>query len=204
VRSLAAGFFFARLLASGFSVVAGFAITKSGATLPCPDSLATHARGLKEEAESMMRTLLITTAIAFAVPLAAANAQSVVHTKCGPVSFSNEKMAYTGGPCIGSPDTSGPTANQAAPAGSQSSSMTKAEMKQGVQPGYGPGYAQPMPPQQAQAVSMGPNMASPNMASPNMASPNMALGSDQCGPMNAATIKDEYGRRYNCRGDRIR
>lgn len=95
------------------------------------------------------RTLLITAAIAFAVPLVAANAQSVVHTKCGPVAFSNEKMAYTGGPCGGSPDTSGPTANQAAPAGSQSSSMTKAEMKQGVQPGYG--YAQPMPMQQAQA-----------------------------------------------------
>lgn len=27
---------------------------------------------------------------------------------------------------------------------------------------------------------------------------------DQCGPTNAATIKDEYGRSYNCRGDRIR
>ena len=143
------------------------------------------------------RTLLITVAIAFVVPLAAANAQSVVGTKCGPVAFSSERMAYTGGPCIGSTDTSGPTANQAVQAGSQSSSVTKAEIKQGMQPGYAPpqpGYA-PMPMQQAQAVSMGPN---PNMG------PNMAPMGDKCGPMNATAIRDEYGRKYNCRGDRIR
>jgi hypothetical protein len=139
------------------------------------------------------RTLLITTAIALAVPLAAANAQSVVGTKCGPVSFSSEKMAYTGGPCLGGTDTSGPTANQAVPAGSQSSSMTKAEMKQGVQPASR--YPAPMPAQQAQAVSMGPN---------GSMSDYMAPMSSQCGPMNAAAITDEYGRKYNCRGDRLR
>jgi len=27
---------------------------------------------------------------------------------------------------------------------------------------------------------------------------------DQCGPSNVASITDEYGRKYNCRGDRIR
>ena len=140
------------------------------------------------------RTLLITTAIVLAVPFAVAAQTANSGMKCGPVAFSNEKMTYTGGPCVGSADTSGPTAYQAAPAGSQSSSMTKAEMKQGMQPTTG--YAQPMPMQQAQAVSMGPNS--------NMASPNMAPMGDQCGPSNAAAIKDEYGRKYNCRGDRIR
>jgi hypothetical protein len=137
------------------------------------------------------RTLLIAATTVLVLPLASASAQSVVGTKCGPVAFSSEKMTYTGGPCLGSTDTSGPTANQAVPAGSQSSSVTKAEMKQGMQPGYG---YQPMPMQQAQAVQMGPSASM---------GPNMAPMGDQCGPMNAAAIKDEYGRKYNCRGDRI-
>jgi|tagenome__1003787_1003787.scaffolds.fasta_scaffold19692037_1 hypothetical protein len=147
-----------------------------------------------------IRTLLITTAITLAVPLAAgAQSVSTSGTKCGPVSWSTDKMAYSAAPCNAEAvGTGGPTARQATTAGSQSSSMTKAEMKQGMQPGYAPtpqGYA-PMPMQQAQAVSMGP--------SPSMASPNMAPMGDQCGPTNAAAIKDEYGRKYNCRGDRIR
>jgi hypothetical protein len=141
------------------------------------------------------RTLLITTAIVLAVPLAAgAQSVSTAGTKCGPVSWSTDKMAYSAAPCNAEAvGTGGPTANQAATAGSQSSSMTKAEMKQGIQPDY---RYQPMPMQQAQAVSMGPSQS--------MASPNMAPMGDQCGPMNAASIKDEYGRKYNCRGDRIR
>ena len=140
------------------------------------------------------RTLLITTAMILAMPLAAgAQSVSMSGTKCGPVSWSTDKMAYSAAPCSADAvGTGGPTANQAASAGSQSSSMTKAEMKQGVQPDY---RLQPMPMQQAQAVSMG---TSASMG------PNMAPMGDQCGPSNAAAINDEYGRKYNCRGDRIR
>lgn len=141
------------------------------------------------------RTLLITTAIALAVPLGSASAQSVSTsgTKCGPVSWSTDKMTYSAAPCSAEAvGTSGPTANQATAAGSQSSSMTKAQMKQGMQPDY---RYQPMPMQRTQAVSMGPG---PSMGA------NMAPMGDQCGPSNAAAITDEYGRKYNCRGDRIR
>ncbi len=34
--------------------------------------------------------------------------------------------------------------------------------------------------------------------------PNMAPITTVCGPHNAVTMKDEYGRQYNCRGDRVR
>ena len=122
------------------------------------------------------RILLVTTAMALALPLASVTAQ----TKCGPVAFSAEKMAYTSVPCTGGETvgTSGPTAGA-----SNSTSMTKAEMKQGAPIGYG--YA----PMQAQAIQSGPNMAS---------------AADQCSSLKAVALKDEYGRKYNCRGDRIR
>jgi hypothetical protein len=105
--------------------------------------------------------------------------------KCGPVAFSAEKMAYTSGPCTGgevsaSVGTSGPTAFGSPNA----TTMTKAEQK------AAPGYVIAPMPMQAQAV-----------AAPG---PAPMMVSDQCGPSNVATIKDEYGRRYNCRGDRIR
>jgi hypothetical protein len=95
-------------------------------------------------------------------------------------------MAYTSGPCIGgetsaSVGTSGPTAFGSP----NSTTMTKAEQKQGAPIVYG--YGAPM---QAQAIAAGPA--------------NAQMMSDQCGPANVATIRDEYGRRYNCRGDRIR
>jgi hypothetical protein len=141
----------------------------------------------------MMRTqtLIITTAIALALPFAAIAQTPSSTTKCGPVAFSTERMNYSSAPCAGGESagtvgTSGPTVVGA----NNSSSMTKAEMKQGAPAGYG--YA-PMPVQQAQAVSMGPN-----------SSMGMAPMADQCGPSNAAAIKDEYGRKYNCRGDRVR
>jgi hypothetical protein len=129
------------------------------------------------------QTLLVTTAMALALPLASAIAQTAsTTTKCGPVAWSTEKMAYSSAPCAGGEaagvvGTSGPTAFGA----NNSTSMTKAEMKQGQTATYYPA--------QAQAVASGPNMAPMN---------------DQCGPSNAATITDEYGRKYNCRGDRIR
>jgi hypothetical protein len=115
--------------------------------------------------------------MALTLPLAAIAQTANTGMKCGPVAFSAEKMTYTSGPCAG-----GESVGNAAPAASasNSSSMTKAEMKQG---GYG--YA-PMP-MQAQAVSTGPSFAD-----------------QSCSDLRAATIKDEYGRRYNCRGDRIR
>jgi len=135
------------------------------------------------------QTLLVTTAIALTVPLAAM-AQTGSPTKCGPVAFSTEKMAYTSAPCAGSEaagtvGTSGPTVFGA----NNSSSMTKAEQKQGV-PSYG--YYIPM---QSQAVLAGPADAGPAYA---------GMADQSCGSANAVSIRDEYGRKYNCRGDRIR
>jgi hypothetical protein len=34
--------------------------------------------------------------------------------------------------------------------------------------------------------------------------PNMAPITTVCGPQNSVTMTDEYGRKYNCRGDRVR
>jgi hypothetical protein len=138
------------------------------------------------------QTLLVTAALALTVPLAA-TAQTAT-TKCGPVAFSSASMSYTSAPCAGGESagtvgTSGPTVFGA----NNSSSMTKAEQKQGIT--YAPGYA----PMQAQAV-----MAGPAYGAPAMAGPSAAMADQSCGSPNAATIRDEYGRRYNCRGDRIR
>src|SRR3954471_15207418 len=118
-----------------------------------------------------IQTLIATTAIATIIPLAAIAQTPSSTTKCGPVAFSTERMAYSSAPCAGGESagavgTSGPTAFGA----NNSSSMTKAQMKQGAPAGYAP-----MPMQQAQAVSMGQNTA--------------PMG-DQCGSMNAAAITD--------------
>jgi len=134
------------------------------------------------------QTLLVTTAIALTVPLAAI-AQTGSPTKCGPVAFSTEKMAYTSAPCAGSEaagtvGTSGPTVFGA----NNSSSMTKAEQKQGVPP-YG------YEPMRSQAMMTGPAYAAPISA---------GMADQSCGSANAVSIRDEYGRKYNCRGDRIR
>ena len=135
------------------------------------------------------QTLLVTTVLAAAVPLAAAMAQSSA-SRCGPETWSTDKMTYTKTPCnAGDAEaavgTGGPTAYGAG----SSSSMTKAEMKQMPPDGYAqPGYA-PMT-MQSQAVMGGPSYAS--------------MGDQSCGASNAVAITDEYGHKYNCRGDRIR
>jgi hypothetical protein len=130
------------------------------------------------------QTLFVTTALALAFPLAAM-AQAPA-SKCGTESWSTEHMAYKSRPCAaGEVSSSGPTAFGA----NNSSSMTKAEQK-AAPAGY---HYAPMPQQQAQAV-MAPPMGGASYASMNSA----------CGPSNAASITDEYGRKYNCRGDRIR
>ena len=124
------------------------------------------------------QTLLVTTAMALALPLASAMAQS--DSSCGPETWSTEKMTYTKAPCTAAEavGTSGPTASGSG----NSTTMTKQEMKQG---GYG--YAEPM---QNQAALGG--------------SPYASMGNGDCGLPNAPAITDEYGRKYTCRGDRIR
>jgi len=124
-----------------------------------------------------IQTLVVVTAVAFAVPLAPAIAQ----TKCGPESWSTEKMAYTSAPCAGEVGTACPTVSQAGPSATSSSSMIKQDMKQGNVSGYSPMQEQAMAP-----------------------APSMAPMADQCGAPNVAAMTDEYGRKYNCRGDRIR
>ncbi|CAN5708273.1 hypothetical protein BH10PSE6_BH10PSE6_11160 [soil metagenome] len=119
------------------------------------------------------QTLIVTTAIAFALPLGAALAQTASATKCGPVAWSTDRMAYTSAPCIGDGAAtvapSGPAASQAR-----------------TQPTPSPDIRSPM---QEQAMAPAPNMA--------------PMG-DQCDSPSAATMKDEFGRKYNCRGDRVR
>src|SRR4026207_1814326 len=122
------------------------------------------------------QTLLVTTAIALTVPLAAM-AQTGSPTKCGPVAFSTEKMAYTSAPCAGGESagtvgTSGPTVFGA----NNSSSMTKAEQKQGIP--HAPRHAPP----QARAVRAGPAYGAPAMAGPSA-----AMADQSCGSPNAAT-----------------
>jgi len=34
--------------------------------------------------------------------------------------------------------------------------------------------------------------------------PDRAPSLDKCGPSNAVAMKDEFGHKYNCRGDRVR
>ena len=120
------------------------------------------------------RTLLLTTAFALTVPLAAFS-QTATGMKCGPEVFSAATMSYTSGPCTGAVSVGENTPSGAI----NSTTMTKAEMKQGAPIGYAP--------MQAQAVSGGP-----------------AMMGDQCGNLGAVAITDEYGRKYNCRGDLIR
>ncbi len=132
--------------------------------------------------------LLVTTALVAVIPLASAMAQTggVAGTKCGPETWSTDKMMYVGVPCVGveaaqqqrTIGAAGPTTY-----GSNSTTYTKAQMKQGDY------YTQPMP-MQSQAVMGGPSYAS--------------MGDQSCGASNAVAIKDEYGHKYNCRGDRIR
>jgi hypothetical protein len=125
-----------------------------------------------------VQTVLITsTVFALVVPFAAATAQTA-NDSCGPETWSTDKMTYVTAPCTaGEVGTAGPTAG----ATTSSSSMTKAEMKQGT-------YYAPAP--QIQAVSTGANYAS--------------MADRPCGPANAAALTDEYGHKYNCRGDRLR
>ena len=122
-----------------------------------------------------VQTVLITsTAFALIVPFATATAQTP--SGCGIETWSTDKMTYVTAPCTaGEVGTAGPTAG--APS---SSSMTKAEMKQGT-------YKQPVP---SQPVSAGPNYAT--------------MADQPCGPTDVAAITDEYGHKYNCRGDRLR
>jgi hypothetical protein len=144
-----------------------------------------------------LQTLLITTALAVAIPLVSAGAQTPPHgTKCGPVAWSTEKMAYTSMPCAdgatgaASTNAVGNTSPSVAQTGTgvnTSSSMTKQQMKQ----------------ESAGSTAYGAPRA-PMSGSPNYApAPDMAAASDDCNP-NAASMKDEYGRKYNCRGDRVR
>jgi hypothetical protein len=135
------------------------------------------------------QTLFVTTALALAFPLTAM-AQSP-SASCGTESWSTEHMAYKSRPCgAGEVSTAGPTARGA----NNSSSMTKAEQKQQPYAGYA---TAPMPRQQAQAVM------SNSSYSPMNASMGASMG-PSCGPSNMPSITDEYGRKYNCRGDRIR
>ncbi|MBN9086975.1 MAG: hypothetical protein J0J01_08715 [Reyranella sp.] len=130
-----------------------------------------------------VQTVLITsTVLALVVPVAAAMAQTGGHpgTKCGAEGWSTDKMMYVSVPCVGAEATGGGTVGAATPtvAGPNSTTITKQEMKQGTAP------------VQTQAVSAGPGYAS--------------MANTSCGPSNVAAITDEYGHKYNCRGDRIR
>ena len=131
------------------------------------------------------QTLVVTTALAAILPLASAMAQTGGNpgTKCGPETWSTDKMMYVDVPCIGAEaaqqqGTVGATAPSVT--GTNSTTYTKAQMKDGEY------YGQPMP---SQAVATGPSYASTG---------------GSCGPRNAVAITDEYGHKYNCRGDRIR
>lgn len=138
------------------------------------------------------QTLIVTTVLAAAVPFATAMAQGS-KSACGPESWSSAKMTYTRTPCNAGDATAqagGPTAYGAG----SSSSMTKAEMKQSAPSGYPHpgGFAhQGYAPMQSQAVMAG-------------SEPPSMMSGQSCGPSNAVAITDEYGRKYNCRGDRIR
>ena len=55
--------------------------------------------------------------------------------------------------------------------------------------------------------AIGQPTSSDNIPSPmqeQAMAPNMAPITTVCGPHNSVTMKDEYGRKYNCRGDRVR
>ena len=120
--------------------------------------------------------LITSTAFALILPFATATAQT---RGCGVETWSTDQMAYVNVPC-----TAGETGTVGAAApsvsGSNSTTMTKQEMKAGTY------YA----PTTTQAVSAGPGYA--------------AMANQPCGPANVAAITDEFGHKYNCRGDRIR
>jgi len=48
------------------------------------------------------------------------------------------------------------------------------------------------------------DVRSPMQEPPMAPSANVATAPDACGPSNAATIMDEFGRKYDCRGQRLR
>lgn len=130
------------------------------------------------------QTLIVTTALAV-FPLASAIAQTggASDTKCGRETWSTSRMMYVNVPCVGAEAAQQGTIGAASPSvtGTNSTTYTKAQMKQGEY------YTQPMP---TQAVVAGPSYAT--------------MGSSSCGPSKAVAITDEYGHKYNCRGDRIR
>jgi hypothetical protein len=117
-----------------------------------------------------IQTLLVTTALAAVLPFASAMAQTggASGTKCGPETWSTDKMMYVDVPCVGAEAAQQPaTVGAAAP------------MRQGGM------YAQPQ-----QASASGPAYSS--------------MGNQSCGAPNSVAITDEFGHKYNCRGDRIR
>lgn len=129
------------------------------------------------------QTLIVTTALAAVLPLASAVAQTGGNpgTKCGSEAWSTAKMMYVGLPCVGAEAAQQQgTVGAAGPTvyGTNSTTYTKAQMKQGEY------NTQPMP---TQAVSAGPSMSG-----------------SSCGSPRTVAITDEYGHKYNCRGDRIR
>ncbi len=131
------------------------------------------------------QTLIVTTVLAAVLPLASAMAQTggSAGTKCGSETWSTSQMKYVGLPCVGAEATQQGTIGAAAPSvsGTNSTTYTKAQMKQDEM------YPTPAP---VRAVSAGPSYA--------------AMGSSSCGPKNVVAITDEFGHKYNCRGDRIR
>ncbi len=48
------------------------------------------------------------------------------------------------------------------------------------------------------------NVPSPMQEQAMAPSSHTAQESNRCGPSNAGTMMDEFGRKYNCRGDRLR
>ena len=133
-----------------------------------------------------IQTLLVTTAFAAVIPLASAMAQTggVNDTKCGPETWSTDKMMYVDVPCVGAEAAQQQgTVGAAAPTvnGPNSTTYTGAEMRQGGMYAYG---AQPQ-----QAAAPGPAYTS--------------MRDQSCGASNSVAITDEYGHKYNCRGDRI-
>ena len=101
-------------------------------------------------------------------------------------------MAYTKTPCnagdaTAAVGTSGPTAYGSG----NSSSMTKAQMKQ--RPMLCPARlrADAEPGRRRRAVEC-------------LHDGHHMMATQSCGPAKAVAITDEYGRKYNCRGDRIR
>jgi hypothetical protein len=90
--------------------------------------------------------------------------------------------AATARTVTGEVGTAGPVAGEFS-----STTMLKAEMKQGL-PYDTPGYTEPA--LQSQVVPAAP-------------SPVAMAAVQSCGPANVVALTDEYGNKYNCRGDRL-